>query len=727
MLGSERRALACRRCLDQAISNKTGLRRARDPSRQSVGSQFASARTDFTSRSVGWGLSSRRATVFVGNERRHRGSDLVSGRPVAFADVESCVDATIQRIGRQIRLGTPLGLGKANHIVNEFFRRAREDPRLELRIFTALTLGRPRWKSDLERRFVEPLAERLFSGYPELAYVDPLRRGELPDNIRVTEFYFQPGSFLDSPLAQQHYISSNYTHVVRDLLDAGINVLAQLVAKTQEHGEERLSLSCNSDLTVDLAPRMREAERRGAKIALLAQVNRNLPFMDGDAAVAPDYFDALVDHSRYEFPLFAPPNSAISTADYLIALHVSALMRDGGTLQLGIGSLADAVTYVLKLRQESNDVYVDLLSKAAALDRFVDVIERIGGTGRFERGLYAATEMLAPGFLELLRCGVLKRRVHHDVAVQRLLDAGETGGQIPGAHVAHACFFLGPSNFYDALRRMERSQREQIAMTGIAFVYQLYGEEELTRLQRRQARFVNSGLIVTLSGAVNSDALEDGRVLSGVGGQYNFVTMAHALEDGRAILMIRSTHEESGVLQSNVRASYGSITIPRHLRDIVVTEYGIADLRGRTDEEVATALVHITDSRFQEALLREAQRAGKIRATYRIPDRFRNNRPEKLDALLASYRARGLFRDFPFGTDLTHEEIALRQALQYLKRIGTRKRLPLMRLRDLRTLAAVPDSAHPYLERMDLDTPRTLKERLLQRALVYALVSVDVI
>jgi acyl-CoA hydrolase len=648
-------------------------------------------------------------------------------RPDAFDDVESCVEATIQRIGRHIRLGIPLGLGKPNHIVNEFFRRAREDPRLELRIFTALTLGKPRWKSDLERRFVEPLAERLFGGYPELAYVDPLRRGVLPDNIRVTEFYFQPGSLLDSPLAQQHYISSNYTHVVRDLLDARINVLAQLVAKTTEDGETRLSLSCNTDLTLDLAPRMREAERRGEKIALLAQVNRNLPFMYGDAAVAPDYFDALVDQPAYDFPLFGPPNSAISTADYLIALSVSALIRDGGTLQLGIGSLGDAVTYVLNLRQQSNDLYHDLLSRAGLLDRFGDVIERVGGTGPFEWGLYAATEMLVHGFLELYRCGVLKRRVHSDVAVQRLLEAREIGGEVPGAHVAHACFFLGPSDFYDALRRMDRSEREQIAMTGIAFVNQLYGQEELKRLQRRQARFVNTGLIVTLSGAVNSDALEDGRVVSGVGGQYNFVTMAHALEDGRAILLIRSTYEEAGVLRSNVRASYGSITIPRHLRDIVVTEYGIADLRGRNDEEVATALVHITDSRFQEALLREAQRAGKIRTTYRIPDRFSNNRPKKLDALLEPYRMRGLFPTFPFGTDLTREEIALRQALQYLKRIGTRKRLPLAGLRHLPALAAIPDAARPYLERMGLETPRTLKEHLLQRALIYALACVDVI
>src|ERR671912_1488938 len=169
--------------------------------------------------------------------------------PTRFADVESCVDATIGRVGPHIRLGTPLGLGKANHLVNEFFRRAREDPRLDLHIFTALTLARPRAKGELERRFIEPLAERLFGGYPELAYVDPVRQRTLPDNIRVTEFYFQPGSFLNSPLAQQHYVSSNYTHVVRDVVDAGINVLAQLVARTPGEAGDTLSLSCNSDLT----------------------------------------------------------------------------------------------------------------------------------------------------------------------------------------------------------------------------------------------------------------------------------------------------------------------------------------------------------------------------------------------------------------------------------------------------------------------------------------------
>src|SRR5256714_7445814 len=238
----------------------------------------------------------------------------MNGRPNYYRDVETCVEKPLRKVGRPIALGTPLGLGKANYLVNEFFRRASRDSSIDLHIFTALTLARPHWQGELERRFVEPLAERLFGGYPELEYLDPLKRGKLPENIRVTEFYFQPGSLLNSPLAQQSYMSSNYTHVVRDLLDAGVNVLAQLIGKTEQDGKLRYSLSCNPDLTLDAVPLLREAERHGAKIALLAQVNSNLPFMYGDAAVAPSYFDAIVDEPRYTFPLFGTPNEAVSTA-----------------------------------------------------------------------------------------------------------------------------------------------------------------------------------------------------------------------------------------------------------------------------------------------------------------------------------------------------------------------------------------------------------------------------
>ncbi|HEV8429911.1 MAG TPA: acetyl-CoA hydrolase/transferase C-terminal domain-containing protein [Pyrinomonadaceae bacterium] len=716
--------------------------------------------------------------------------------PRRYADVEQCVEETLRRIGLRVTLGTPLGLGKANHLVNEFFRRAKEDSKIDLHIFTALTLSRPHWKNELERRFLEPLNERIFAGYPELEYIEPLKRGSLPKNIRVTEFYFQPGSFLNSPLAQQNYLSSNYTHVVRDLLDARINVLAQLVGKSEENGERCYSLSCNSDVTLDLVPQVRESKRDGENFELLAQVNPNLPFMYADASVPASYFDAIVDDPKYTFPLFGPPNRPVDTVEYLIALQVTALIKDGGTLQIGIGALEDAVTYLLKLRHQQNELYRSILNDAGTLKRFDHVIEKIGGTGPFEEGLYASSEMLVDGFVDLYRTGILKRRVYDHAALQQLLNDGristqvspamldalvesnvisssltrhdftflqkfgilrpeieyETGSilledgtrlsadltnkdakeelirhclgnQLKDGHFAHACFFLGPRRFYETLRQMDRSEREQICMTGIGYVNHLYGDEELKRLQRKSARFVNTGLIVTLNGAVASDGFEDGRVLSGVGGQYNFVSMAHELEDGRSILMIRST-KDNGQTRSNIRWTYGHVTIPRHLRDIVITEYGIAALRGRTDEEVIIALVEIADSRFQNDLVETAKRAGKLRKDYRIPDYACSNHPARLEALLKKYRERGLFTSFPFGTDLTEEELVLRKALIVLKQTVERKN---PRLTAVRRALAMPKAARPYLERMKLDQPRSFKERLYSRALVYGLAAVDAI
>jgi hypothetical protein len=362
--------------------------------------------------------------------------------------------------------------------------------------------------------------------------------------------------------------------------------------------------------------------------------------------------------------------------------------------------------------------------------------------------------MLVDGFLELYRSGILRRKVYQDAALQRLLndnhiteevtpakidllvESGTISGEVQdacldalrkGGHVAHACFFLGPQKFYDNLRQLSPVDRKQIGMTAISYVNQLFGNEELKRLQRQAARFINTGLIVTLTGAVASDGLEDGRVLSGVGGQYNFVAMAHELEDGRSIIMIRSTKDQDGKTLSNIRWNYGHITIPRHLRDIVVTEYGIAELRGKNDEEVIAALLEIADSRFQDRLLGEAKRAGKIRQNYSIPDYARNNRPERLEKILAPYRKRGLFPQFPFGTDLTEEENTLRKALLILKQMSEGRNLPVPQLAHLRKTVMIPDQAHSYLARMDLNRPKNVKESLMQRALVYALASIDAI
>ncbi len=79
-----------------------------------------------------------------------------------------------------------------------------------------------------------------------------------------------------------------------------------------------------------------------------------------------------------------------------------------------------------------------------------------------------------------------------------------------------------------------------------------------------------------------ADQLEDGRVLSGVGGQYNFVAQGHALEGARSMLILRSWRESAGRSVPISSGSTATAPFPGTCADIVITEYGIADLRGQT-------------------------------------------------------------------------------------------------------------------------------------------------
>ncbi|MFZ1905895.1 MAG: acetyl-CoA hydrolase/transferase C-terminal domain-containing protein, partial [Steroidobacteraceae bacterium] len=658
--------------------------------------------------------------------------------PETFDDVGHCVDALLRRLGSRIVLAMPLGVGKPNPFANEIYRRAARDPTIDLTIVTALSLLKPVARSPLEARLVEPLAQRVFGSYVEPDYARAVLDGRVPANVRVIEFFLTPGAFLGCAHAQQNHLSTNYTYVQRDLMALGVNVIAQLVARRMHDGEMLLSFGSNPDVSVDLLPALAAARAAGRDIVMIGEIHAQLPFMTGHAQVEPQRFDFLIDDPRYDYDLFCPPNPPLGTVDHAIGLHASSLVRDGGTLQIGIGELGDALVYALLLRHQQNGTWAQALAALAYPHGTAPPAPAADG-GAFAAGLFASTEMFVDHLLELYRAGVLRRRVYDSLAIERLLAAGAIserfdagiltalaaagvgptldaaqfaelrrygvfredtefdsgsvrapegewiaadladaptrmrlaaeclGRELKNGQVLHAGFFLGPRGFYAALRELPESDRARFGMRGVAWVNQLYGpDQELRVLQRRCARFVNTTMMVTLLGAAVSDTLADGGVVSGVGGQYNFVAMAHALPDARSIVCVRSTRTHRGHTTSNIIWGQGNETVPRHLRDIVVTEYGIAELRGRTDAEVIAALLEVADSRFQPQLLARARAAGKIAASYRIPDACRNNLPQRLEQALSVHRERGYFSDYPFGTDLTREEIALARALKYL-------------------------------------------------------------
>lgn len=264
---------------------------------------------------------------------------------------------------------------------------------------------------------------------------------------------------------------------------------------------------------------------------------------------------------------------------------------------------------------------------------------------------------------------------------------------------------------------MPLEQRAQFAMTRISFINELYGQEALKRRQRRDARFINTAFGMTLLGAGVADQLEDGRVLSGVGGQYNFVAQGHALEGGRSILLLRSWREAGGEVTSNLFWTYGHCTIPRHLRDIVVTEYGIADLRGQTDSEVIARLLAVSDSRFQPGLIKQAKDAGKLADDFQLEARFTDNTPQRLEAIRAQHAR--LFPEYPMGTDFTAEERDLLRALNWLK--SKFKLSEVLELGKAALDAPGPEGYERHLARMGLEVPQGLKEELYQRLLLAGL------
>ena len=711
--------------------------------------------------------------------------------PHSFDDVAECVENTLSRIGSRIVLALPLGVGKPNPLANEFYRRARRDPHLQLTIFTALSLRAPHWQGELERRFLEPLVARLFGACVPLDYVTDLHGAGVPENVRIVEFFLDPGALLNVGHSQRHYVSTNYTHVARDVAAQGVNVIAQLVAKRSVEGRSEYSLGSNPDVTLDLLDHLAPQRRAGRDVVVIGEINRQMPFMFGPAAVAAETFDTLIEHPRYDYDLFAPPNQRLNTADFAIGLYGARLVRDGGTLQIGIGELGDAVVYGLQLRHRQNVEFREILRGLKATERFGAVLDSNGDAAPFEAGLYGCTEMFVDGFLDLYRSGVLRRRVYADVRIQQLLNQGAvgeridaeflaalanagfesplsaadfavlqdigvfrrdcryqsgriensegltaaatlntaagrrdllahcTGRQLRGGTLLHGAFFLGPRGFYAALRDLPEAERRQFSMCGVSFVNQLDGADQALKIaQRRHGRFLNSTMMMTLLGAAVSDGLADGRVVSGVGGQYNFVAMAHSLPEARSILALRSTREKNSKITSNILWNYGNTTIPRHLRDIVVTEYGVADLRGLSDQDSIAAVLNIADSRFQDGLKREAQAAGKLRADFQIPELHRNNTPRALAERFILARARGLFSEFPFGTDFTNEEVVLAKALGRLKERTTGGWPRVKALGAAAASFGTPSAVRPYLERMSLNAPKTRQEWLWQRLLV---------
>ena len=327
-------------------------------------------------------------------------------------------------------------------------------------------------------------------------------------------------------------------------------VMTVLAAPPGEDGTVNLSLHLGATYE-ELVLAGRDPDR-----LLVVEVNPNLP---RTCSLGPDYtntipldiVDVLVEADGAPFTLPQPPPDEIDEA---IAEVARTFVADGATLQIGIGAVPNMVA-----------------SKLAE-----------GSGGRY--GIHS--EMFTDGLMLLHQAG----KVTNDA---KSLFNG----------VSITTFALGTSELYKWLD----GNRD------IAFVPVQVVNDPTVIAQNHSFVSINGALSVDLYGQVVADNI-DGRQISGVGGHEDFVAGAEMRIDDHSLICLRSTAVSNGVTRSRIVALLpeGSVvSTPRHHTGVVVTEYGAADLSGRTVRERATALAEIAHPDFRDELRERAAVLGR--------------------------------------------------------------------------------------------------------------------
>jgi len=325
--------------------------------------------------------------------------------------------------------------------------------------------------------------------------------------------------------------------------DLAPRVMATAVAPAGPDG--RYSLSLHAGATVEALRRCgRDPDR-----VLIAELNPGLPRTLGLPpehlhSLAPDEIDVLI---RSDLPVPTLPDAAPSEVERAIAAHAQAFVPDRATLQTGIGGVPSAVASLLA-----------------------------SGDGS-EYGVHS--EMLTDGLM----------RLHH---------AGKVTNQHKGVYdgVSVCTFALGTQELHEWL-----ADNEQVRFLPVDIV----NDPSIIARHRRMVS-INGALTIDLAGQVVADTIA-GRQYSGIGGHEDFVGGASLERDDRSLVCMAATAKLGDRVVSRIQATLprGSIvTTPRHQLDLVVTEYGAAELRGRTDEERAQALAGIAHPDLREKLLR---------------------------------------------------------------------------------------------------------------------------
>jgi acyl-CoA hydrolase/GNAT superfamily N-acetyltransferase len=276
---------------------------------------------------------------------------------------------------------------------------------------------------------------------------------------------------------------------------------------------------------------------------VVAEVNPNMPRTLGDSFVHVSQLEALVESNE---PIHEHLNEPLFPQSLKIGEFIASLVDNGSTLQTGIGEIPNAVLAAL--------------------------------TNKKDLGMH--TEMFTEAIVPLIESGVL------NCARKTLL---------PGKIVASFCF--GTRKLYDYIHDNPRFEFRPTEFTNDPF--------QIARNRRMVA--ISSAIEVDLTGQVCADSIGE-KFYSGFGGQVDFIRGAARSEGGKPIIALPSATKDLKVsrIVASLKPSAGVVTTRADVH-YVVTEYGIANLHGKSVRERALALIHIAHPKFRDELMRAAR------------------------------------------------------------------------------------------------------------------------
>lgn len=360
-------------------------------------------------------------------------------------------------------------------------------------------------------------------------YMDP----EMAPHFRHNALFVGPNARKAVEEGRADFIPVFFHEIPRLFVDGTLPVDVAMVLLSRPNDEGYCSFGISSDYSKPAC--------EAAKV-ILAEVNPNMPFIaGGDNLIHVSKLTHIVESSH---PIYELPAGKMGEVEKAIGMHCAELVPDGATLQLGIGSIPDAVLLQLK--------------------------------GKKDLGIH--TEMFSDGVLELVESGVI---------------TGRCKTLHPGKMVA--TFLMGSRKLYDFVDR-----NEDVLMFPCDYV-----NDPTVIAQNYRMVSINSCLEIDLQGQVVSDSIGL-RQYSGVGGQVDYVRGASMSKDGISIMAMPSTAAKGTVSKIVPFLTQGAaVTTSRNDVDYVVTEFGVAKLRGRSLRQRAQALIEIAHPDFRTALKEE--------------------------------------------------------------------------------------------------------------------------